>query len=99
MNAVLSLIAALLPLGTNSALIEKIIEALVAIEPMIVAEYQDLVPIVKNIITALRSDPSTTGAQLDALDAFEASLDAAYETAATAAAAEDAAAGGTPAAG
>lgn len=97
MNAVLSLIAALLPVGANAALIEKIIEALVALEPMIVAEYQDLVPVVKNIIVALRSDPSTTASQLDALDAFEARLDGAYEAAASAAAAEDAAGGAPPA--
>jgi hypothetical protein len=98
MNAVLSLIAALLPAGANSALIEKIIEALVALIPIIVQEYKDLVPIVKNIIVAIKSDPSTTAAQIDALDAMEAQLDADYDAAATAAAAEDAAAAGKPAA-
>ena len=92
MNAVLSLIAMLLPAGANAALVEKIIEALTALYPIVVREYQDLMPIVKNIITALKSDPSTTAAQLDALDKMEAQLDADFEAAATAAAAEDAAA-------
>lgn len=93
MNAVLTLILGLLPVGGNSALIEKIIDALVAVYPLVVQEYKDLTPIVKNIITALRSDPSTTAAQLDALDKLEAQLDADYEMAAAAAAAEDLAAG------
>ena len=92
MNAVLSLIAMLLPAGGNAALVEKIIEALTALYPIVVREYQDLLPIVKNIITALKSDPSTTAAQLDALDKMEAQLDADFEAAATAAAVEDAAA-------
>jgi hypothetical protein len=95
MNAVLSLIAALLPAGANGALIEKIIEALVALIPIIVQEYKDLVPIVKNIIVAAKGDPATTIEQLNSLDAMETQLDADYEAAAAAAAAEDAAASGT----
>ncbi len=94
MNAVLALIEALLPAVVgNSALIEKIVAALIALAPMISQEYQDLKPIVSNILTALRSDPASTTAQLDSMDAFEAQLDADYETAAAAAAAEDLAAG------
>lgn len=90
MNAVLSLIAALLPqLAGNSPMMEKIIAALVALVPIIVQEYKDLVPIVKNIIVAVRSDPSTTGAQLDDLDKMEAMLDADFDAAATAAQVED----------
>lgn len=93
MNAVLTLIAALLPqLGGNAAIVAKIIDALTALVPIIIAEYKDLAPIVANIITAVRSDPSTTGAQLGALEAMERQLDADFETAAVAAAAEDAAA-------
>lgn len=94
MNAILTLIEAALPLlGGNAGMIEKIIAALTALYPLIVQEYADLKPIVGNIITALRNDPSTTAAQLDALDKMETQLDADYETAAAAAAAEDAAAG------
>lgn len=89
MNAVLALILQLLPVGGNAALIDKIIEALVAVYPLILQEYKDLVPIVKNIIAALRSDSSTMAGQLDALDKMEAQLDADYETAAAAAAAAD----------
>lgn len=89
MNAVLALIEALLPAGTNAVLIGKIIDALIALYPIISQEYKDLMPIVKNIIVALRSDPSTTTAQLDALDVMEAQLDADFDAAATAAEAED----------
>jgi hypothetical protein len=97
MNAVLILIESLLPqLGSSAGIIEKIINALIALYPLISAEYADLKPIVANILLALRSDPSTTAAQLDTLDAFEAKLDADYETVAALAAAEDAAAGGKP---
>jgi hypothetical protein len=93
MNAVLILIESLLPLlGGNAGVITNIVNALIALAPLISAEYADLKPIVGNILTALRADPSTTAAQLDALDTFEAKLDADYETVAALAAAEDAAA-------
>jgi hypothetical protein len=96
LNEVLILIEAMLPAAEgNAALIEKIIAALVAAQPMISAEYADLKPIVANVIAAVRSDPSTTAAQLDVLDKMETALDAAYETAAAAAAAQDAAAPST----
>ncbi len=100
MQAIVALIEAILPsVGVSSAnvmLISKIIAALVALIPIIKAEYQDLVPIVQRIIIALKADPSTIPAQLDALDAAEAQLDADYENAAAAAAAEDAVAAPTP---
>lgn len=93
MNAVLALIQVLLPaMGGNAALVSKIIEALVALIPILITTYKDLVPIAKNIIIALKADPSTTIEQLDALDIAEAQLDAAYEVAAAAAEAEDTAA-------
>lgn len=93
MNAVIALIEALLPnLGGNVSLIGKIITAITSLIPIIVQEYKDLVPIVKNIITALKADPSTLPAQLDALDEAEKQLDADYDDAFARAQAEDAAA-------
>ena len=89
LTTILGLISALVPSGTNAALVEKIIEALIAIVPVVVKEYQDLVPIVRNIIAALKADPSTTAAQLATLQQLEAGWDADFEAAATAAAAED----------
>jgi hypothetical protein len=91
MNAILSLITMLLPKAVgNAALIGTIIDGLVALTPIIIQEYRDLKPIVANILTALRSDPSMLKDQLAALDAFEERLDASYGEAAALAAAEDA---------
>lgn len=70
----------------------KIISGLIALYPLIMSTYKDLKPVVTNIMTALRSDPSTTQAQLDVLDKFEAALDADYDEAYALALAEDAAA-------
>jgi ethanolamine transporter EutH len=79
-------------LGNSSAiqLIEKIVASLVAIIPLIVKEAQELVPIVKNIITALKADPSTTAEQVAVLDAMSKRLDQEFEDAAAAALKEDA---------
>ncbi|MEH2690493.1 hypothetical protein DXU04_37155 [Bradyrhizobium diazoefficiens] len=89
LTTILSLISALVPAGTNAALIEKIVAALIQIVPVVVKEYQDLVPIVRNIIGALKADPSTTAAQLEQLQALEVQWDADFEAAAAAAIAED----------
>lgn len=89
LTTILSLISALVPAGTNAALIEKIVAALIQIVPVVVKEYQDLVPIVRNIIAALKADPSTTAAQLEQLQALEVQWDAEFEAAAAAAIAED----------
>jgi hypothetical protein len=89
LTTILSLITALVPMGTNAALIEKIIGALITIIPVVVREYQDLVPIVRNIIAALKADPSTTADQLNQLQQMEVQWDAEFEAAAAAAAGED----------
>jgi hypothetical protein len=103
MQAILALIELILPqLGTATAtvsLVEKFIAGITALIPIVVQDYKDLVPIVKNILGAARNiiagnsmDAATTTAMLDQLDATEAQLDADYETAAALAAQEDAAA-------
>lgn len=89
LTTILGLISALVPAGTNAALVEKIIETLIAIVPVVVKEYQDLVPIVRNIIAALKADPSTNAAQLAQLQQLEAGWDADFEAAAAAAVAQD----------
>ncbi len=87
----LTLLQQLLPsLSTaNAALIEKIVEGLVALIPVLIKEYQDVVPMVKNIITALKSNTDITASQLIALESAETQIDASFEQAATAAQAED----------
>ena len=94
----LSLVTALLPLlanfagGANASIVTQIISALVAALPSIIQEVSDLGPTVKNLIATLRGNPAITSDQLDQLDTIEKPIDDAFDAAATAAAAEDAAA-------
>jgi len=90
LTTILALIEQLVPANTSAALIEKIIAVLIQLIPVIVQEYKDLLPIVQNIITALKSDPSTTAQQLATLEELEVQYDADFEAAAAAAQAEDA---------
>lgn len=106
MSAILTSILALLVDITgavNSAsTVAKIIAVLVDLIPVIVKEVQDVAPAVRNIINALSSNPATTTDQIAELDALSAKVDAAFEDAAKAAEAEDAAAdaaGANPAPG
>lgn len=91
LTTILALIEQLVPASTSAALIEKIIAVLIQLIPVIVKEYQDLLPIVQGIITALKSNPSTTAQQLATLQEMEVQYDADFEAAAAAAQAEDAA--------
>jgi len=85
-TAIIALIEQFLPLiGTSSAtttLIQTIIDAITKILPLVV----DFVPTVyqslKNIISALSNDPSTTSAQWQSLQELDAQVDAAFEAAA-----------------
>lgn len=87
-QALLAILQAVAP-GATSSLISKIIAALEAWVPIIVAEYKALAPIVTNVIAALRGNGDVTPAQLDQLDAMEAQLDAAFDAAEAKAEAED----------
>ena len=91
LEALLAIVSQIAGSTGNAALVEKIVEALIAIIPVIVKEYQVLLPVVQNIITALKSDPSTTSAQLATLQQLETQWDAEFDAAAAAAQAEDAA--------
>ena len=91
-TTVLALLGQLLPaLSDNSEMIANIINALIQIIPVIVKEVQDVAPMVKNIIAALKNDPATTADQLAQLDALDAQVDQAFEAAATDAQAQDSA--------
>jgi len=96
MDAIISLALALLqqvlPTLTtaNAGLITKIVEGLIALIPILVNEYKALLPMIQNVITALKSNGNITADQLTALDAMEAQIDAAFEQAATNAQTEDA---------
>lgn len=91
LTTLLSLIEQFLPAiaGGNASAIQSVIKVLVQLIPVLTQEYEDLRPIIQNIIDALRDDPATTGKQLETLDELDAKVDAAFEEAATAAEAED----------
>jgi hypothetical protein len=93
-----AVIALLLPLltkiapGASTAVIEEVINILSALIPILISEYQALMPIVQNVITALQQSGDITPEQWDALDAMSAQYDADFKTALDAAMAQDSAA-------
>lgn len=80
-------------LGSGSILASPVVkyavEFITTVTPVVIQEYKDLKPIVKNIITALKADPSTLPTQLEELEKAEVLIDAAFEEAAAKAIAED----------
>ncbi len=88
-QAVLLILQTVSPALSNSQQVQGIITALVQIIPVLVKEFQDLVPMVKNIIAALSENPATTDQQLATLKELDAKVDADFEAAAQAAQAED----------
>lgn len=80
----ITLLGKLVPaIGANADLISEIVTALQQIVPVLVQEYKDLVPIVKNVIAALKGADGITPEQWTALDALETQIDNEFEQAAT----------------
>lgn len=79
-QALLALLSLIAPSATEQV-IAGVIATLEAWVPVIVKEYQDMVPIVTNIIAALRANGAVTPAMLDQLDAQEALIDADFDDA------------------
>lgn len=94
--AVLSVLQLVLPLITDSTKVGGIIDALTKIIPLLIKEVDDLVPMVKNIITALKGNPATTVEQIDQLKTLDQQTDDAFEAALAKAEADDAAANQEP---
>ena len=98
MNAIVQLALTLLQqvipklAGANATLITQIINGLVALIPLLIKEYNDVMPFIKNVITLLKNHNEITPEQLQTLDTLETQIDAAFEIAAEKALAEDAAA-------
>ena len=87
-TSVLALIEQLLPLlgvgSSTTTLIGTIVSTLENLLPTMLTIIPEVYTSVKNIITALTADPSTTAAQLTALQALDAQVDAAFDAAAAA---------------
>lgn len=86
-ETLLILIDGLLPelgAGASTAIIDKILAALIQIVPIIASAATSFLPTVNNIIASLQNS-TLTPAQVTALAALNAQVDAAFEAAATAA--------------
>ena len=89
-SALLGLVSKLLPLVTgNAGAITAIIQEVIALTPSLIDAGEEVWTQVQDIIAALKADPATTQAQMDALDAEDAKYDAAFDAAAAKAQAED----------
>lgn len=82
LTSLLTLVSSLVPtIGGTASTVGMVINTLTEVVPLVVKEYQDVAPFVKNIITALKNGSEVTQDQLDQLDALEAQIDAAFDTA------------------
>ncbi len=81
LTSLLTLVGNLVPaIGGTTSTVGMIIETLTEVVPLVVKEYQDVAPLIKNIIAALKGGEVTQD-QLDQLDALEAQIDAAFDAA------------------
>lgn len=79
--ALLAIIAQIAPSLGAPAIVTTIISTLETLLPTIIKEVQDVAPLIKNIISALRSNAVITDEQKAQLDALEARYDAEFEAA------------------
>lgn len=86
--AILALVAQLAPVLSNASQIASVISTLEGIMSAVTAEVQAVLPMIKNIISALQSNGNITADQMAALTALDAATDSAFEAAATAAGAQ-----------
>lgn len=93
--AILAILNVVLQISSSASaqVIVSIISMLEQAIPFLVKEYQSIAPMIKNIIAVLRNNDQVTPDQQAQLNVLEAQTDAAFEAAAAAAQAEDAAAG------
>jgi hypothetical protein len=81
-TGLLSLVGNLVPLaGGSTSTVGMVINTLTEVVPLVIKEYQDVAPFIKNIIAALKDDPAATQAQLDALDVLDKQVDDAFDAA------------------
>lgn len=90
---ILSLLAFLQQIapGATTAAIAKAVDLLIALVPVLVRSYKEMLPSVMNIITALKDNQEISDAQWAALDALSSQYDDDFQSALAKAKAEDAA--------
>lgn len=77
----LSMLLSIIPQMTNSQAVTNVINWLQQIIPLLVQEYQDVLPSVKNIIALLKANGAVTPDQVATLQAQEAVIDKAFDDA------------------
>lgn len=82
LTLLLTVLAQIIPSLNVPSSISAIVSTLVSLIPVLIKEYQDMVPIVRNIIAALKENSTITAEQLQQLDELEAKIDAEFEAAA-----------------
>lgn len=91
-TALLELVQQIAGTTSDSGVLGKIIGTLAEAAPLAIKEYRDVMPIIKNITTALSQNGAITPEQMADLKQLDEKVDAAFDAAAAAAEAEDAAA-------
>jgi hypothetical protein len=81
LTSLLSLVRNLVPLNGDTSTVGMVINTLTEVVPLVVKEYQDVAPFVKNIISALKDNPAATQIQLDQLNALNKQVDDAFDSA------------------
>lgn len=82
--AILALIAQIAPVISDAGSITSIITTLEGFVSAATAEVKAVLPMIKNIITALKSNGAVTADQMAALNALDTATDAAFEQVAAA---------------
>lgn len=87
----LEVFAEVAPSLTNNKAIQNIIKILIQLIPVLVQEYQAVIPMVRNVVSALSTNGAITPAQITELEALNAKIDAEFDAEAKRAQDEDAA--------
>jgi beta-phosphoglucomutase-like phosphatase (HAD superfamily) len=77
----LSLLLSVVPQMTNSQQVNSAVNFIQQIIPLLVKEYSDLLPIVKNILALLKQNGTVTPEQNAAMMAVDAQIDKAFDDA------------------
>ena len=77
--AFLTVLSEIAPALGSSSAIQAVINTLIQIIPTLIQEVEDLVPLVKNIISGLQSNSNITPDQWAQLDQLNQSADAGFE--------------------
>lgn len=79
--SLLSMLLSVIPQMTSSKAVASVVNWLEQIIPLLVQEYQDILPTVKNVIALLKQSSAVTPDQVTTLQAQEVVIDKAFDDA------------------